>query len=108
MTWRDQAACAGMPATTFYPDRGTNATTAKRVCANCPVTTQCANDGADEPYGVWGGTTVDDRGVNWRKQTHRHLDVRVCQGCGTRHWTSHKTPLHRYTCPQCEQQRMVS
>lgn len=36
---------------------------AKAVCARCPVLTSCREHGlnAAEPYGIWGGWTVQER-----------------------------------------------
>ena len=71
--WRDRAACLGADDDTFFPDRGdtTGTDTALRVCATCPVTTQCldaalAEEGnlvGDSRYGIRGGTTPDQRAL---------------------------------------------
>jgi hypothetical protein len=34
----------------------------RRVCGGCSVRTQCANYGRNERYGVWGGSTPQERG----------------------------------------------
>lgn len=36
---------------------------AKEVCARCPVRTECLGHAlrVQEPYGVWGGLTEDER-----------------------------------------------
>lgn len=34
---------------------------AKMVCDICPVRGKCRNLGAEETWGVWGGTTYDER-----------------------------------------------
>ena len=38
-------------------------TQAKRVCLACPVRKECLNAALSmrEPYGIWGGTTPEDR-----------------------------------------------
>lgn len=69
--WRDRAACLGTDDDTFFPDRGDEAGTdaALRICATCPVTTQCLTTALTEegnlagPYrhGIRGGTTPDER-----------------------------------------------
>ena len=61
--WRHQAACRGMDPNVFFPTRGGIDTlgAAKAVCAGCPVSTQCFQEGCTEYAGVWGGTSVDER-----------------------------------------------
>lgn len=69
--WRDRAACLGADDDTFFPDRTDTAGTDKalRVCATCPVTTQCltaalaeeGNLAAAYRHGIRGGTTPDQR-----------------------------------------------
>ncbi len=68
--WQLEAACRGLdPATFFHPDnergpsRRKRDADAKAVCAICPVTQTCLQWALDvqEPYGVWGGLTVDER-----------------------------------------------
>jgi hypothetical protein len=46
--WSDRAACNDLPTSMFYPDRGSrhwepppDEKRAKRVCARCPVRTEC-------------------------------------------------------------------
>jgi WhiB family redox-sensing transcriptional regulator len=67
--WRDQAACAGMNPETFYPSaKGPNKNReAKEICAICPVRQECLEAGVWEPYGVWGGMSVDER-IMWRRR----------------------------------------
>jgi hypothetical protein len=36
------------------------------LCNTCPRKLQCAQDGLEEPYGVWGGTTPRQRGFRQR------------------------------------------
>ena len=61
--WRHLAACKGMDPNVFFPTRGGIDTlgAAKAVCAACPVSTQCFQEGCTEYAGVWGGTSVDER-----------------------------------------------
>ncbi len=60
-SWVTEAACAGMPATWFFPAIGVNATAQKAVCATCPVILACREYGLDEKFGVWGGLTENER-----------------------------------------------
>jgi len=34
---------------------------AKKLCAGCPIQTECQEWGRTEEYGVWGGTSARDR-----------------------------------------------
>lgn len=34
---------------------------AKRMCAGCPVLSQCRAYGFTQPYGIWGGLTEEER-----------------------------------------------
>ena len=45
------------------PSRVNRETSAKAVCATCPVLQQCAAHAlaVREPYGVWGGMSEEDR-----------------------------------------------
>lgn len=60
------AACRGMDLDLFFPKQGHSARSAKAVCARCPIRTQCAQRGADEYFGVFGGLAPRDRGKKSR------------------------------------------
>ena len=56
----------------FYPDdwsglggstlmRTLATQTAKEICMRCPVISECLQVGVYEEYGIWGGTTPDQR-----------------------------------------------
>jgi WhiB family redox-sensing transcriptional regulator len=64
--WMARAACRNTDPNVFFPTPGQNATLALTVCAGCPVTTECAELGAHEQFGVWGGVTRRGR----RDATH--------------------------------------
>lgn len=107
--WRTQAACRDHPTAIFYPDQGANATAAKQVCDGCPVATQCAADGAQEPYGVWGGRSPKERGNRHsRGQAQRLTDVRACVRCDARVWTERNVPHRGYVCPACRDEEAVA
>jgi WhiB family redox-sensing transcriptional regulator len=68
--WQEDAACRGTDVSTFYhPDnergisRARRELRAKAICAGCPVRAICLNWalGTREPYGVWGGLSVEER-----------------------------------------------
>lgn len=67
MSWRDRAACRGKPNWLFFDhDQETHAektereATAKAICAVCPVTAECLEDGKNLE-GIWGGLTAAER-----------------------------------------------
>jgi len=68
--WQLHAACRGHDTAIFYhperergPSRIRRDRAAKQVCATCPVIESCLRWAlsAREPYGVWGGQTVEER-----------------------------------------------
>lgn len=68
--WQLAAACRGRGTTTFYhpenergPARARRERSAKAVCATCAVVSDCLRWAlaAREPYGVWGGLSVEER-----------------------------------------------
>jgi WhiB family redox-sensing transcriptional regulator len=68
--WQVDAACRGRDTAEFYhpenergPSRVRRELRAKAICATCPVITNCLRWAlvAREPYGVWGGLSVEER-----------------------------------------------
>jgi WhiB family redox-sensing transcriptional regulator len=68
--WHARAACRGMGSDTFFyseNERGRNRRlreqAAKAVCRTCPVIAECLNWAltVNEPYGIWGGLSPDER-----------------------------------------------
>ena len=68
--WQLRAACRGIDSAVFFhpdhergPAKDGRDLRAKQVCAHCPVIEACRKHALDvhEPYGVWGGMTVDER-----------------------------------------------
>lgn len=55
--WRDDALCAETDPDAFYPEKGHSTSDAKRVCASCPVASECLTYALEhnERFGVWGG-----------------------------------------------------
>ncbi len=62
-SWRHQAACKGMNPDLFFPAPGDRYAVqeAKAVCATCPVSTQCSEEGRTEHTGVWAGVSANQR-----------------------------------------------
>jgi WhiB family transcriptional regulator, redox-sensing transcriptional regulator len=68
--WQLQAACRGMGGEVFFhpdaergPSKMRRDAAAKAICHSCPVMDSCARHAlaVREPYGVWGGLTVEER-----------------------------------------------
>jgi len=68
--WSDDALCKGLHSEMWYPPLFKEDRLApesqyyelgKLVCAACPVREECAEAGAEEEYGLWGGQTPKDR-----------------------------------------------
>lgn len=78
MEWLRRAACVGEDPELFFPvgTRGPalrEVAAAKRVCARCPVITQCLAFAlhSGQASGVWGGTCEEERAVLLRTSTQR-------------------------------------
>ena len=68
--WQMHAACRGIDTSIFYhpenergPSRRRREVRAKQICQACPVVANCLRWAlaAREPYGVWGGLSVEER-----------------------------------------------
>lgn len=59
LRWQDQAACSGQDDFPFFDPE--YAAEAQETCARCPVRDQCASFFEDEEFGVFGGTTPEER-----------------------------------------------
>ncbi len=70
--WQYEGACRSLPTEMFFhpdgergPRRRNRENAAKAVCATCPVIKECRAHAlaVQEPYGIWGGLSEDDRAV---------------------------------------------
>lgn len=61
--WRHEAACIEVGTDLFFPEPGEPTAPAKRICAQCPVRTECLTFALTtrEPHGVFGGLSVGER-----------------------------------------------
>lgn len=75
--WAASGACRHSDPELFFPltDRGPAAAQlvrAKEVCRQCPVQTECLEFAlsSGQAFGVWGGTTQDERRLIRRRRQH--------------------------------------
>ena len=69
--WQDRSACRAEQGDVFFAARPERAAVrvrrenrAKAICATCPVMRECREHALrmEEPSGIWGGLTEDERG----------------------------------------------
>jgi len=67
--WAARAACKGTDPDALFV-QGAAQNRAKRVCAGCPVRTECLADALDHrmEFGVWGGMTERERRALLRRR----------------------------------------
>jgi WhiB family transcriptional regulator, redox-sensing transcriptional regulator len=77
-SWRSASACLHADPDLFFPISTTGRALeqiekAKAVCARCPVLGQCLEfaQSHDPIYGIWGGTTLEDRQRVRRREQRR-------------------------------------
>lgn len=72
--WQDRAACRDLDFSLFFFDGAADApgnarqvARAKRVCCDCPVRPECLGFGEQEPAGIYGGATPEERQADRRR-----------------------------------------
>jgi len=91
MTWRSEAACAGMDPALFFDDhpkrshKTTRTLTAIDICSACPVRAACLQDALDhDDHGIRGGLTTYER-----RRLYGRARLMACAVCGTQFRASH-------------------
>jgi WhiB family redox-sensing transcriptional regulator len=76
--WRAAAACLSADPDLFFPistqgPAEKQIARAKRICAGCGVRQECLEYALahDQCYGIWGGTTAEDRRLDRRRKRRR-------------------------------------
>lgn len=61
-------ACAGVDPMVFFPDNNTGYKIAREICGRCPHQQPCRDWAVQtrQGFGVWGGTSPDERAELWR------------------------------------------
>jgi WhiB family transcriptional regulator, redox-sensing transcriptional regulator len=105
-SWRLHAACRGLGADLFFPDKGDveGANQAKQVCVGCPVRHDCLEWGLyDIGYkeaGIVGGTTPKERSrIRKLRRARMTRQRKATAECGT---DSGYYRHHRYGEPACD------
>ena len=62
-SWMDHARCRTLSPSEFFPSDGVGVEVAKRVCAECPVKSECLEYALTYriDHGVWGGASERER-----------------------------------------------
>jgi WhiB family transcriptional regulator, redox-sensing transcriptional regulator len=109
--WRSQSACKDTDPELFFPLSAwgpslTQLATAKAICAGCEVAAECLRFAlsSGQEYGVWGGTSEDERKAMRRAQ-HVVRPVPVA-GHAKRARSSHHAQPSRL--PSAEPHRLTS
>lgn len=76
MSWRSRAACKDVSFDVFFPEKYRQSpTTARRICAACPVRMSCLEEAMRVEdtwrYGIYGGLTPTERGELAKRRQHR-------------------------------------
>lgn len=60
--WMADALCAQTDSELWFPELGSSANAAKRICQQCPVLEQCLTFALEHhERGIWGGTSEKQR-----------------------------------------------
>ena len=61
--WMLEAKCLDADPEAFFPEKGGSTREAKRICATCPVRSECLDYALakDERFGIWGGLSERER-----------------------------------------------
>lgn len=76
--WSDGALCAQADPEAWFPEKGGSPREAKRICAACPVRSDClyrAMDGG-ESFGIWGGLSPKERAAVRQRYGWGRMDAR--------------------------------
>jgi WhiB family redox-sensing transcriptional regulator len=81
---KGEPACAGADPESFFPEKGDSATLevrmSRQICKTCEVRPECLIYAlvAQEPYGIWGGLTTEERNA-LRRMRPTEREARLSQ-----------------------------
>lgn len=63
LDWMARGRCSELPPSTFFPSDGAGVEVARKICAECPVATECLEHALVNriDHGVWGGCSERER-----------------------------------------------
>ncbi len=98
MTWNEDWARQAQCRTAGLDDlfvRGAAQNQAKRICAGCPVKTECLAEALDNQmeWGVWGGMTERERRAVLRSRPNVASWRRLFEAAREEHVTKTRAPL---------------
>lgn len=89
LAWRQESACRDIDPNLFFPVGVTGPAVdqiaaAKSICALCPVQSECLEFAitTNQEFGVWGGTSEDERRVLRRQWRARVREQRRAAAAG--------------------------
>jgi len=73
--WMADGKCREYPAGTFFPRDGVGVIIAQRICATCPVASQCLEYALENhvDHGIWGGCSERERRRILRERRRRRV-----------------------------------
>lgn len=75
--WMADGNCAHREASTFFPSDGVGVEVARKICADCPVKTNCLEYALEHriEHGVWGGASERERRRIIRRRTQEAAEA---------------------------------
>ena len=73
--WMADGKCREYPAGTFFPRDGVGVIIAQRICATCPVASECLEYALEShvDHGIWGGCSERERRRILRERRRRRI-----------------------------------
>ena len=63
LSWMQDGECRNYPPAAFFPSDGVGVDKARKICAECPVKSECLEHALEHriEHGVWGGCSERER-----------------------------------------------
>ncbi len=81
-TWMAEGLCNHHPPAVFFPSDGVGVEIAKKICAECPVKSECLEYALElrVDHGVWGGESERQRRRMLKNRRHVRTNVHINAG----------------------------